>query len=137
VSFADRVRDLLKRSKEPELSLDTPDLHVVVKAFDPVQSDSSALAGSTAWAAERPAVLRHHLLLPSERLAEAARIVAQDGWELREVGEESGHVIAHALRVQRLDALHCAQERARMAGLAQRLGGHTPGWDALQPPATT
>jgi hypothetical protein len=137
VSFADRVRDLLKRSKEPELSVDTPDLHVVVEAFDPVQSDSSALAGSTTWDAERPAVLRHHLLLPSERLAEASRTLAQDGWELREMGEERGQIITHALRVQRLDALHCAQERARMAGLAQRLGGHSVGWDALQPPATT
>jgi hypothetical protein len=80
--------------------------------------------------------LRHHLQLPRERFADAAGILAQDGWELREVREESGGVLAQALRVQRLDALHCAQERARMAGLAQRLGGDSLGWDALQPPRT-
>ena len=36
-------------------------------------------------------------------------------------------------RVQVLDALHCSQERSRMAGLAQRRGGLALGWDALQP----
>ncbi|SHF45271.1 hypothetical protein [Streptoalloteichus hindustanus] len=39
-----------------------------------------------------------------------------------------------AVRVQKLDALHCAQERSRMASLAQRLGGDALGWDALQLP---
>ncbi|MFB9433405.1 hypothetical protein [Streptoalloteichus tenebrarius] len=39
-----------------------------------------------------------------------------------------------AVRVQKLDALHCAQERSRMASLAQRLGGDASGWDALQLP---
>nr|WP_206037932.1 hypothetical protein [Rhodococcus sp. HNM0569] len=38
-------------------------------------------------------------------------------------------------RVQVLDALHCAQEKSRMAGLAQRHGGTARGWDALQVPA--
>ncbi len=37
-------------------------------------------------------------------------------------------------RVQLLDALHCSQERSRMAGLAQRHDGFADGWDALQPP---
>ncbi len=32
-----------------------------------------------------------------------------------------------------LDAVHCAQEKSRMASLAQRLGGDALGWDALQP----
>jgi hypothetical protein len=36
-------------------------------------------------------------------------------------------------RVQVLDALHCSQERSRMAGLAQRREGLALGWDALQP----
>ncbi|MBB5918013.1 hypothetical protein BJY24_006925 [Nocardia transvalensis] len=36
-------------------------------------------------------------------------------------------------RVQVLDALHCSQERSRMAGLAQRHDGAALGWDALQP----
>ncbi len=38
-------------------------------------------------------------------------------------------------RVQLLDALHCSQERSRMAGLAQRLGGTALGWEGLQPPS--
>ncbi|WP_373290006.1 hypothetical protein [Longimycelium tulufanense] len=45
-----------------------------------------------------------------------------------------GTVRLVATRVQMLDALHCAQERSRMAGLAQRLGGEALGWDALQTP---
>jgi hypothetical protein len=80
-------------------------------------------------------VLRHHLLLPAERIAEAARILAQDGYVLRDVREEGTRVLVHVSRVQLLDALHCAQERSRMAGLAQRLGGDALGWDALQAPA--
>lgn len=36
-------------------------------------------------------------------------------------------------RVQVLDALHCSQERSRMAGLAQRRNGVALGWEALQP----
>ena len=39
-------------------------------------------------------------------------------------------------RVQVLDALHCSQERSRMAGLAQRRGGVALGWEALQPHPT-
>jgi hypothetical protein len=136
MGLADRVRSLLSRNKVPELTVDTPGLGVVAEAFDPAQADSAVLDGSPAWEADRPAVLRHHLQLPRERFADAAGILAQDGWELREVREESGGVLAQALRVQRLDALHCAQERARMAGLAQRLGGDSLGWDALQPPRT-
>lgn len=71
-------------------------------------------------------MLRHHLDLPPDQVERARELLAQDGWELRFEGRW------HALRVQRLDALHCAQERARMAGLAQRLGGDWIGWDALQ-----
>jgi hypothetical protein len=133
VSFADRVRDLLRKPKVPALSVDEEGLEIVAAAFDAVEADSSVLARSPAWVAESDAVLRHHLALPPGRIPEAAAILAQDGWELREVREADGRVIAHALRVQRLDALHCAQERARMAGLAQRLGGDSLGWDALQP----
>jgi hypothetical protein len=145
VSLVDRVRDLLRKSSEPELSLDTPGLTMVAEAFDAAEADSAVLARSHLWAAEKPAVLRHHLMLPPDRVAEAARILAQDGWELRTVSDRSaengpdtdqiqaGDTRLRALRVQRLDALHCAQERSRMAGLAQRLGGDSLGWDALQP----
>lgn len=146
MSLVGRLRDLLRSSSEPELSLDTPGLTVVAEAFDAAEADSAVLARSHLWVAGKPAVLRHHLTLPSARVAEAARILAQDGWELHTVSDRSaengpdtdqvraGETRLHALRVQRLDALHCAQERSRMAGLAQRLGGDSLGWDALQSP---
>ncbi|GHF84557.1 hypothetical protein GCM10017566_68280 [Amycolatopsis bartoniae] len=118
------------------LTPDTPGLSVVAEAFDAAEADSAVLARSHLWDEEKPAVLRHHLTLPAARVAEAARVLAQDGWELRTVSESDGVAKLHALRVQRLDALHCAQERSRMAGLAQRLGGDSVGWDALQQTGT-
>jgi len=133
VSLLDRVRDLLRKGKEPELTPDTPGLVVVAEAFEIAEADSAVLARSHSWRETEPAVLRHHLSLPSGRVAEAGRTLAQDGWELRTVSESEGVSLLHALRVQRLDALHCAQERSRMAGLAQRLAGESLGWDALQP----
>ncbi|HEV7974985.1 hypothetical protein [Amycolatopsis sp.] len=135
MSLADRVRDLLRRPKAPELSVDDPALVVVAEAFDPAEADSAVLARSPSWVSDRQAVLRHHLLLPAGRTAEAARVLAQDGYVLREVREEATDILVHVSRVQLLDALHCAQERSRMAGLAQRLGGEALGWDALQAPA--
>jgi hypothetical protein len=145
VSLLNRLFDLFKKPAEAQPSVDEPGLAVVVEAFDPAEADSAVLARSHRWVAERPVVLRHHLRLPADRLGEAARILAQDGWKTRTVSESmsetapetEGFVLVHAVRVQRLDALHCAQERARMAGLAQRLGGDSTGWDALQrePPA--
>jgi len=125
------LRELLRRDREPELLTGSPGLVVVVEAFDPAEADSAALARSERWAPDRPAVLRHHLVLPPDQVERAATLLAQDGYELRPVDGEPGHL--HAVRVQVLDALHCAQERSRMAGLAQRLGGDAPGWDALQP----
>lgn len=73
-------------------------------------------------------------------VADAESIVAQDGYvrgssrpeDVTPVVENSVRVVFE--RVQVLDALHCSQERSRMAGLAQRLGGSVAGWDALQPP---
>lgn len=133
MSLLDRVRDLLRRHAEPQLTPDTPGLSVVAEAFDIAEADSTVLARSHLWDEAKPAVLRHHLTLPPDQVAQAARLLAQDGWELRSVSESGDVVTFHALRVQHLDALHCAQERSRMAGLAQRLGGDSLGWDALQP----
>ncbi|WP_020671474.1 hypothetical protein [Amycolatopsis nigrescens] len=151
MSLLDRLHDLLRRQKPDVLDLDAPDLRVVTESFNPIEADSAVLARSPNWRADEPAVLRHHLLLPADRVTEAAATLAQDHWTLREVAGDSGpaepvdsvqvrekaenrHLVRlHALRVQRLDALHCAQERARMAGLAQRLDGESLGWDALQP----
>ncbi|TNC23887.1 hypothetical protein [Amycolatopsis alkalitolerans] len=132
MSLLDRVRDLLRKPSEPPLTPDTPGLEVVAEAFDLAEADSAVLARSHLWDKGKPAVLGHHLTLSSVGVAEAARILAQDGWELRTVPGSGEIVSVHAVRVQKVDALHCAQERARMAGLAQRLGGDSRGWDALQ-----
>ncbi|MEU4742164.1 hypothetical protein AB0G02_17115 [Actinosynnema sp. NPDC023658] len=121
-----RLRDRRARRGGPALGIDSPGLEVVVEAFDVAEADSAALARSPRWRPDEPAVLRHHLVLPPDQVERARELLTPDGWELR----HDGHW--QALRVQRLDALHCAQERARMASLAQRLGGDWTGWDALQ-----
>ncbi|ONI87257.1 hypothetical protein ALI22I_22720 [Saccharothrix sp. ALI-22-I] len=126
MSLLSRLRDRCARRGVPALEIDSPGLAVVVEAFDIAEADSAALARSPRWRPDRPAVLRHHLVLPPDQVERARELLAPDGWELRGDGP------LHALRVQRLDALHCAQERARMASLAQRLGGDWIGWDALQ-----
>ena len=121
-----RLRDLLRREDEPTLSIDDPTLVVVVEAFDIVEADSAALARSPEWRADELAVLRHHVRIPSDQVERARELLTPDGWVLV-AGD-----ISHISRVQRLDALHCSQERSRMASLAQRLGGDALGWDALQ-----
>ncbi|MFS8100098.1 hypothetical protein LFM09_23495 [Lentzea alba] len=122
-----RLRDWLHRQDEPSLSIDDPTLVVVVEAFDIVEADSAALARSPQWRADELAVLRHHVRIPPEQVERARELLTPDGWMLV-AGD-----ISHISRVQKLDALHCAQERSRMASLAQRLGGEALGWDALQP----
>jgi hypothetical protein len=136
MGLLDRLRDLLQHRRDAELTTTAEGLVVVAEAFDPAEADSAVLARSGDWVPERPAVLRQHLLLPAETVEQARSLLAQDGWELRDSNENAhdGRLAVHALRVQVLDALHCAQERSRMAGLAQRLGGDSLGWDALQPP---
>lgn len=121
-----RLRDLLHRQDEPVLSLDDPDLVVVVEAFDIAEADSAALARSPRWRADELAVLRHHVRIPAEQVERARELLSPDGWVL-----VAGDITLIS-RVQKLDALHCAQERSRMASLAQRLGGDALGWDALQ-----
>ncbi|MFD5830197.1 hypothetical protein [Lentzea sp. NPDC060358] len=122
-----RLRDALRREVVPALSADDPGLVVVVEAFEVGEADSAALARSPRWRADEPAVLRHHLRIPADQVERARELLAPDGWVLV-AGE-----VSHASRVQKLDALHCSQERSRMASLAQRLGGDALGWDALQP----
>lgn len=122
-----RLRDMLHRQDEPGLSIDDPALVVVVEAFDIAEADSAALARSPQWRADEPAVLRHHVRIPADQVERARELLTPDGWVVV-AGD-----ISHISRVQKLDALHCAQERSRMASLAQRLGGEALGWDALQP----
>ncbi|MEV6718790.1 hypothetical protein AB0M48_42910 [Lentzea sp. NPDC051208] len=126
MSLLSRLRDKLRRQDEPGLSMDDPALVVVVEAFDIAEADSAALARSPRWRADEPAVLRHHVRIPAEQVERARELLTPDGWVLV-AGD-----ISHISRVQKLDALHCAQERSRMASLAQRLGGEALGWDALQ-----
>ncbi len=133
MGFLERVRRLFTSGDAAELDLDDPGLVVVAASFDHSEAASAALARATAWRADEQVVLRHHLTLPPDRVAEAASLIAQDGYELRGAGQaEAGLALVHALRAQVLDALHAAQERSRMSSLAQRLGGEAVGWDALQ-----
>ncbi|WP_016693844.1 hypothetical protein [Rhodococcus rhodochrous] len=137
------LRSLVGRRSEP-LDANRADLVVVVSSFDDAEACSTALEraaeATPAWRAEDEAVLRHHLALPAGTVDRAAELAGQDGYVV--AGTDDGNVPPAAVvggasvilqRVQILDALHCAQEKSRMASLAQRLGGTALGWDALQP----
>lgn len=127
---------------QDDLDLSRPDLVVVASSFDDAEAASATLAraASTAprWDASAQAVLRHHLVLPDDQVADAVAVAGQDGYvaaepvPLPDVHVPDGRVLV-LQRVQVLDALHCSQERSRMAGLAQRREGTALGWDALQP----
>ena len=137
------LRRLFGSRKQTPLDQDRPDLVVVASSFDDVEACSTALGRAAAedprWDADAEAVLRHHLRLPAASVADAVSIAAQDGYRLLDPDRqaspaEDGATVELVLqRVQVLDALHCSQERSRMAGLAQRLGGSVDGWDATQP----
>ncbi|MGW4481556.1 hypothetical protein [Rhodococcus triatomae] len=137
-------RQLFGRRKPAPLSADRADLVVVVSSFDDAEACSTALdrgaAADPVWLADAEAVLRHHLRLPAAGVARAAELAAQDGYavagdpaDVPPEPEADGLAAVVLQRVQILDALHCSQEKSRMAGLAQRAGGTVVGWDALQP----
>lgn len=133
MGLLDTVRAVFGRREVEPLDPAREDLVLVVEGFDEVEACSTALERSTTWVPGDQAVLRHHLVLPVEARSGAAATAAQDGYA--PIGTDGGHGADLVLvRVQVLDALHCSQERSRMAGLAQRLDGHVLGWDALQPP---
>ncbi|WP_062999116.1 hypothetical protein [Nocardia mikamii] len=135
------------RGAATELDPARTDLVVVVSSFDDAEACSSALDRATAWRADQQALLRHHLRIPPAARDEVVDIAAQDGYSPAEPpvpGVEpdgpaddaaDGRIELVLQRVQVLDALHCSQERSRMAGLAQRHEGTALGWDALQPAA--
>ena len=131
MSAFERLRSLFGRRPELPFDLDNPALRVVAAAFDLAEADSAVLARSPRLKVDEKAVLRHHLVLPAAAVERARELLAQDGWELRVVGS-GDPVPLHARRAQLITALSCAQERSRMAGLAQRLGGDASGWDCLQ-----
>ena len=61
---------------------DDGSLPVLVRAADPAVADSAVLAEVELPV---PVLLRHHLLLPAESVAELRAIVAQDGYDVTEV----------------------------------------------------
>lgn len=128
-----RLLDRLRRRRAPEpvvLDPGDPSLQVVVEAFDAARADSAVLAEAAGRGVDldRPLLVRHHLLdLSADAVAEARRLL--DGYAV--VDGPPGVVLA--CRTQVLTALSASQERSRMAGLAQRLGGGVGGWDALAP----
>jgi hypothetical protein len=152
------LRQLLRRQRPeegPRLA-DDGTLAVVGSSFDPARPDA-AVVGEMADAGvdlTRPLLLRHHLVLPDAlAVEEARRIVAQEGYALLvdprtpeetpaagvatgtgavapPEGREEG-LRVRVSRPQQITAIAIAQERSRMVGLAQRLGGDVDGWDVL------
>ncbi|MQY21334.1 hypothetical protein [Nocardia macrotermitis] len=108
---------------------------VVVSSFDDAESCSAALErAAESWTPGIPALLRHHLRIPAEHVETVTALAAQDGYSPAGTAPATADLLLQ--RMQILDALHCSQERSRMASLAQRHDGTALGWDALQPPRT-
>jgi len=105
-------------------------LTLLLTADDPARADSDVLAGVDLAA---PVLVRHHLVgLPDEAaVALAGELLGQDGYALTLLAGPPYAV--RAWRTQVLTPLGAAQERSRMAGLAQRLGGDVRGYDVLGP----
>ena len=129
---------LRRRAPAPVvLDPDDPTLVVLVEAFDAARADSAVLheAAERGVDLEQPLLVRHHLVaLPDEQAVHAAQaLLAQDGYALSRPEAAPRGWSVRASRTQVLTALSASQERSRMAGLAQRLGGDVTGWDALGP----
>lgn len=146
-----RLNSWLRPAPGTTLAPDDPNLRVVAAAGDATRSATSVLEEADELDLDRPAVLRHHLELPADRVDTARGLLDEEGWSVstaaREeaedaepddstAGTETDPVRVFARRVQDLSATGCARENSRMVGLAQRLGGCAHGWDVLQPPAT-
>ena len=128
--------DRFRRSRPAPLPTYADDgtLRLVVRAPDPAVADSAVLAAAQ-LDPEQPLLVRHHLVgLPDEAAVERAReLLAQDGYALSQPRPDARGLSVFATRTQVVTALSASQERSRMAGLAQRLGGDVGGWDALAP----
>lgn len=136
MGLLDRLR---RRRVPPAVVLDPtdPTLVVLVEAFDAARADSAVLAAAAQRGVDvdQPLLVRHHLVgLPDDAaVARAAELLGQDGYVLVPADPEAPALAVLATRTQVLTALSASQERSRMAGLAQRLGGDVRGWDALGP----
>lgn len=131
-------RRLFGRGGPTPLDPARADLVVVASSFDDAEACSAALARADALIPDQPVVLRHHLRIPADRIERVRTLAAQDGYEPDGAAADTaddGLAPLILRRVQVLDALHCSQERSRMAGLAQRHDGFADGWDAMQPAA--
>lgn len=129
--------------------------------WDPASSDAAVLAAMQGEGLDldRPLLVRHHLLLPGAAAVDrAGALLGDEGYRVAPLadgtppvaaptGGPAGAVlgpvalgqvalgpVALAVRTERVSGLALAQERSRMAGLAQRLGGEALGWDLLGPP---
>ncbi|MTE14045.1 hypothetical protein [Nocardia aurantiaca] len=123
---------LLGRGGTTKLDPARPDLVVVASSFDDAEACSTALGKALDWSADQPVVLRHHLRVPVGQVNAVQVIAAQIGYDTASVdGADPANLVLQ--RVQVLDALHCSQERARIAAVAHRHEGDVLGWDALQP----
>ena len=117
--------------------LDGEDVMVVVEAFEASRADSAVLAEATEHGVDLTSALliRHHLVLPTrEAVTEAAALLEPGGYRVLAGEGADGSWKVRASREQVLSTLGVAQERSRMAGLAQRLGGDALGWDAARSP---
>ncbi|MEV6773240.1 hypothetical protein AB0N05_31860 [Nocardia sp. NPDC051030] len=121
-----------RRGATTELDPARVDLIVVASSFDDAEACSAALSKAMNWTADQPVVLRHHLRIPLAHVDAVQIIAAQDGYHTGSL-DDCDPANLSLQRVQVLDALHCSQERSRMAGLAQRHDGDALGWEALQP----
>ncbi len=141
-----------RRRREPA-SPSYPDdgsLPVVGGSDDPARADSAVVAEIAAGGVDLsvPVLVRHHLRLPDElAVEETRRMLGADGYAVAaapESGAPGGSIggapgaspaawAVRASRTQLLVPLSVAQERSRMAGLAQRLGGEAQSWDVCAP----
>ncbi|WP_040806826.1 hypothetical protein [Nocardia concava] len=127
-------RKLVGRSATTELDPARPDLVVVASSFDDAEACSAALGKALDWSPDQPVVLRHHLRVPAAQVNAVQVMAEQLGYNTASV-DDSDPAQLVLQRVQVLDALHCSQERSRMAAIAHRHEGTVLGWDALQPAA--
>lgn len=131
------LRDRLRRRRPEPLPeyADDGSLAVLLTADDPARADSAVLAEAAAAGLDldRPLLVRHHLVgLPDDAaVARAGEVLGQDGYTLTVL--EGPPFAVRAWRTQVLTVLSASQERSRMAGLAQRLGGDVAGYDVLGP----
>ena len=131
-------RLLRRRPEPPPEYADDATMELLLTADDPARADSAVLAEAAAAGLdlERPLLVRHHLVgLPDDAaVARAGELLGQDGYRLTVLDDGPPYAV-RAWRTQVLTAMSASQERSRMAGLAQRLGGDVAGYDVCGPPA--